>query len=206
MPVNIVCNTAFAYNRGTPVTEELYEMRLVAIVGMAGAGKSEAARIFEAKKFTRVRFGDVTDEELKKQNLPVNEENERRMREKLRARYGMAAYAMLNLTKLDVALKSGSVVIDGLYSWEEYTTLKDYYGGSFLVVAVWASPEVRYARLAGRPVRPLNEEEAFSRDRAEIENLNKAGPIVMADYTILNEGSLKDLEKETKRIIKKVEG
>jgi dephospho-CoA kinase len=180
-------------------------MRVIAIVGMAGAGKSEVARVFEDKNFARIRFGDVTDEELKKQGLAVNEENERNMRETLRRQYGMAAYAMLNLTKLDVALKSGPVVIDGLYSWEEYTTLKEYYGADFLVVAVWASPEVRYSRLACRPVRPLTEEEAFSRDQAEIIHLNKGGPIAMADYTILNEGSLKDLEKETKKIIKKLE-
>jgi dephospho-CoA kinase len=180
-------------------------MRVIAIVGMAGAGKSEVARVFEEKKFARIRFGDVTDEELKKKGLPVNEENERQMRETLRKRYGMAAYAMLNLTKVDVALKSGPVVIDGLYSWEEYTTLKEYYGSKFLVVAVWASPEVRYARLASRLVRPLTEEEAFSRDQAEIVNLNKAGPIAMADYTLCNEGSLKDLEKETRKTIKKVE-
>ncbi len=180
-------------------------MRVIAIVGMAGAGKSEVARVFEDKKFARVRFGDVTDEELKKQGLAVNEENERAMREALRQQYGMAAYAMLNLTKLDVALKSGPVVVDGVYSWEEYTTLKEYYGADFLVVAVWASPEVRYARLAERPVRPLTEEEAYSRDQAEIVNLNKGGPIAMADYTILNEGSLKDLDKETKKIIKKLE-
>jgi len=179
-------------------------MRIIAIVGMAGAGKSEAACVFEEKGFARVRFGDVTDEELRKQGLPVNEENERQMRETLRKNYGMAAYAMLNLTKLDVALKNGPVVIDGLYSWEEYTTLKEYYGAGFLVVAVWASPEVRYERLAVRPVRPLTEAEAFSRDQAEIVRLNKGGPIAMADYTLLNEDSLKDLKKEVGKIIKKV--
>jgi len=179
-------------------------MKVIAIVGMAGAGKSEVARIFESKGFARVRFGDVTDEELRKQGLPVTEENERKMREMLRETYGMAAYAMLNLTKLDVALKSGPVVIDGLYSWEEYTTLKEYYSARFLVTAVWASPEVRYGRLAVRPIRPLTGSEAFSRDQAEIIRLNKGGPIAMADYTILNEDSLKDLEKEIGKVIKKV--
>lgn len=179
-------------------------MRIVAIVGMAGAGKSEAAKVFEKKGFTSIRFGDITDEELKKQGMEVNEANERKMREALRQRYGMAAYAMLNLSRIDAALKTAPVVIDGLYSWEEYTSLKDYYRDVFLVVAVWASPEVRYARLAARQVRPLNEEEAFSRDGAEIANLNKGGPIAMADYTILNEGSLKDLEKAVKKIISRV--
>jgi len=179
-------------------------MRVIAIVGMAGAGKSEAARFFEEKGFLRVRFGDVTDEELKKQGLPVNEANERKMREMLREKYGMAAYALLNVSRLDEALKTGPVVIDGLYSWEEYISLKEYYGTGFLVVAIWASPEVRYARLAVRELRPLNEIEAFSRDQAEIVKLNKGGPIAMADYTILNEDSFKDLRKEVGRIVKKV--
>jgi dephospho-CoA kinase len=179
-------------------------MRVVALVGMAGAGKSVAAAVFEHKGFARIRFGDITDEELKKQNLPVNEENERAMRESLRARYGMAAYAVTSLSKIELALKTAPVIIDGLYSWEEYICLKDYYRDRLVVVAVWASPEVRYARLSTRPVRPLNEEEAFSRDRSEIEKLNKGGPIAMADYTILNEGSLKDLEKEARRVIGKV--
>lgn len=180
-------------------------MKVVAIVGMAGAGKSEVARLFEAKKYTRIRFGDITDEELKKRGLPVNEENERLMREDMRRQYGMAAYAILNLSKLDLALKSGPVAIDGLYSWEEYTQLKEYYRANFEVVAVWASPSVRYKRLAGRAVRPLSGEEAFSRDRSEILNLNKAGPIAMADYTILNEGSLKDLEVRTRNVIRRIE-
>ncbi len=41
-------------------------MKVVAIVGMAGAGKSEVARLFEVSGFIRVRFGDVTDEEIEK--------------------------------------------------------------------------------------------------------------------------------------------
>ena len=176
-------------------------MKVVAIVGMAGAGKSEVARVFEKHGFTRVRFGDVTDEEVKKRALELNEENERHVRELLRQEHGMAAYASLNLSRIDEASKHSDVVIDGLYSWEEYTFLKSYYGEKFYVVAVWASPRVRYARLAGRLNRRLTVEEAASRDRAEIENVNKGGPIAMADFTIINESSLEDLREETKRII-----
>jgi dephospho-CoA kinase len=180
-------------------------MLIVAIVGMAGAGKSEVSRIFESKGFTRIRFGDVTDEELQKQGMALSEENERRMREALRQRYGMEAYAMLNLSKIDLALKTAPVVVDGLYSWEEYMFLSNYYHQNFRVVAVWSSPATRYARLARRPVRPLKLEEAYSRDEAEIVNLNKGGPISMADFTIVNESSLKDLEKESKKSISTLE-
>ena len=130
-------------------------MKVVAIVGMAGAGKSEVARTFASNDFIRVRFGDVTDEEVKKRGLPLNEKNERHVRELLRQEYGMAAYARLNLPRINSALKQSDVVIDGLYSWEEYTFLKNNYGGNFHIVAVWASPETRYARLSKRPDRPL---------------------------------------------------
>jgi dephospho-CoA kinase len=177
-------------------------MRIVSIVGMAGAGKSEAAQVFEKKGFIRIRFGEITDQEIKKRRLELNEKNERSVRELLRKEHGMAAYAELNLPMIDIAVKQGqNVVIDGLYSWEEYVFLKSYYRDNLYLLAVWASPETRYARLTGRRDRPLTLKEAVSRDRAEIEKVNKGGPIAMADFTIINESSLDYLRKEAERII-----
>jgi dephospho-CoA kinase len=176
-------------------------MKVVSIVGMAGAGKSEVARLFEGNGFVRIRFGDITDEEIGKRGLELTEKNERYIRELLRQEHGMAAYAKLNLPRIDSALEHSDVVIDGLYSWEEYTFLKNYYGEEFYVVAVWASPKTRYARLSGRLNRRLTVGEASSRDRTEIENINKGGPIAMADFTIINEFSLENLENETRKII-----
>ncbi|MCJ7605935.1 MAG: hypothetical protein MUO19_07895 [Dehalococcoidales bacterium] len=113
----------------------------------------------------------------------------------------MDAYAKLSLPRIDAGLKTSPVVVDGLYSWEEYTLLKNRFGDKFIVVAVWSSPARRYARLGIREIRPLTPEEAASRDRAEIENLNKGGPICMADYTILNDGTFEETRVQTERII-----
>ena len=176
-------------------------MKVVSIVGMAGAGKSEVARLFEENGFVRIRFGDITDEEIKKRSLELNEQNERHIRELLRKEHGMSAYAKLNLPRIDSALEHSNVVIDGLYSWEEYIFLKTYYGEDFYVVAVWSSPTTRYAWLTTRLNRRLTLEEAASRDRTEIENTNKGGPIAMADFTIINESSLENLRKEARKII-----
>ena len=143
-------------------------MKVVAIVGMAGAGKSEVARLFQENGYTRVRFGDVTDEEVKRRGLELNEENERYVRELLRKEHGMAAYASLNQPRIDAALEHSDVVIDGLYSWEEYVSLKECYKEDFFVLAVWASPQSRYQRLATRPERGLTTTESENRDRAEI--------------------------------------
>ena len=176
-------------------------MKVVSIVGLAGAGKSEVARVFEENGFARVRFGQLTDEELKARGLEPGEKHERYIRELLRKEYGMDAFARLNLPKIDKALERSDVVVDGLYSWEEYVFLKSYYVDNFYVVAVWASPGTRYRRLAARRDRALAMGEASSRDIAEIENLNKAGPIAMADFMILNESSPQNLRQETERII-----
>jgi len=179
-------------------------MKVVSIVGMAGAGKSEVARVFEKHGFTRIRFGDVTDQEVKKRRLELNEKNERYVRELLRQEHGMAVYAKLNLPRIDKALKDSDVVIDGLYSWEEYTFLKDYYGDNLCLVAVWASPKTRYARLTGRLNRRLSLAEAASRDRVEIENTNKGGPIAIADFTIISKSSLEELRKQVEGVIAKI--
>jgi dephospho-CoA kinase len=176
-------------------------MKVVAIVGMVGSGKSEVARLFKDKGFAVVRFGEITDEALIKQGLPLNEKNERPVRERIRQEHGMAAYAKLSVPRIDAALKTSNVVLDGLYSWEEYTLLKEHYGDRFILVAVWTSPRSRYTRLSRRKIRPLTPVEAASRDRSEIEKLNKGGPICMADYTILNNGSMENLTKQVEMVI-----
>ena len=177
-------------------------MKVVAIVGLTGSGKSEVARVFEQSGFKRVRFGDLTDREAARRGLELNEANERLIREELRQEHGMAAYAKLNLFWIDAARENANVVIDGLYSWEEYKLLKSHLGTDLCVIAVWSSPAIRYRRLTGRAVRPLSPEEAGSRDGAEIEKLNKGGPIAMADFTILNEDSHESLVQETENIIR----
>ena len=84
-------------------------MNVVSIVGMPGSGKSEVARVFEESGFSRVRFGDITDGEVRKRGLELSEDNERYVRELLRQEQGMAAYAILNLPTIDDLLEGISV-------------------------------------------------------------------------------------------------
>ncbi|MFH0832329.1 MAG: AAA family ATPase [Candidatus Aenigmatarchaeota archaeon] len=174
--------------------------KLVAIVGMPGSGKSEAARIFEKHSFVKIRFGDVTDEFVKKKGLLLNEENERAAREALRKKCGMDAYAKLNDKRIDDALKKSDVVIDGMYSLEEYMYLKKKYP-NISVVAINAAPELRYKRLAARAIRPLTQNEAKTRDMAEIMNTNKEKTIANADFKVMNDGSINELRESVKKII-----
>jgi len=181
------------------------KMKVVAIVGMPGSGKSEVARILERNGFIRIRFGDITDAEVKKRGLELNEANERHVREGLRKEHGMAAYARLNLPRIEAAGQKSNVVVDGLYSWEEYLFLKERCGDELKIIAVWSSPETRYQRLSKRAKRPLTAAEASSRDRAEIEKVNKGGPIAMADFTISNEEDIAGLQQQVERTIARLQ-
>jgi dephospho-CoA kinase len=181
-----------------------FNMKIVALVGMAGAGKSEVARIFEQSGYVRIRFGDITDREVERRGLRLNETSERFVREALRTEHGMAAYAKLSIPDIDRALERANVVVDGMYSWEEYLLLKKQYPDNLSIVAVWSSPRKRYFRLSVRDVRPLTRKEAEARDKSEIENLNKGGPIAMADFTLKNESTLSNLRRQVQKLIERL--
>jgi dephospho-CoA kinase len=189
--------------------------QIVAIVGLCGAGKSEVADFFVAHGFAYIRFGQITLDEVKRRGLEPKEENERPIREEFRKKHGMAAFAILNMPKIDEFLsQKKNVLADGLYSWSEYKELKKKYGDALVVIAVYASPQTRYARLEDRRTRYSNDPnmkyrsfsraQAQARDVAEIENIEKAGPIVMANFTIVNEGTIEDLNKQTEDIYNKI--
>ena len=162
--------------------------KLIAIVGMPGAGKTVAADFFNAKGIPVLRFGDQTDITLKELGLPRNEKNERFIREKLRKDLGMAAMAIkIEPRILEAAKNNSMIVLDGLYSWEEYIYLKDKFP-EIQLLCIYAPPTIRYIRLGNREIRPLTIVDAASRDISEIENLNKGGPIAIADYCIVNDG------------------
>lgn len=179
--------------------------KIIAVVGMPGSGKSEAVMFFKNKGFACVRFGDLTDETLKSLDLEENEENERKVREQLRREKGMAVYAAYALSKIEEILKTHDlVVLDGLYSWEEYKYLIEKFG-NIILLAIYASPVIRYERLAKRLVRPLTHKESRQRDTSEIENLNKSGPIAIADYLIKNESTKEIFFKELEQFFSNLE-
>ncbi len=179
-------------------------LKPIAIVGMPGAGKTVAAEFFHAKGIPVLRFGDQTDISLKELGLERNEKNERFVREKLRKELGMAAMAIkIEPRIIETAKTNATIILDGLYSWEEYVYLKEKFS-DLRLLCIYAPPEIRYERLGRRPVRPLTHEEARSRDIAELENLNKGGPIAIADYLIKNTSNEQELKRELEILYKEL--
>ena len=178
--------------------------KIIAIVGMCGSGKSVASEYLEKEfGYKKVYFGGVTMKKLQEANIEINPENEKMMREKLRKELGMGAYAKVLLPEIKELAKENNVVLDGLYSWEEYKILIEELK-ELKLISIVADKNIRYERLKQREIRPLTKEEATKRDLSEIETIEKAQPIAYADYYILNNSTLEEYINRLNEILKEV--
>ena len=180
---------------------------VLVFVGMPGAGKSYCVEHLVKKGTPSVYFGGITIDEVKRRGLEVNEKNEKFVREDIRAKEGKDAYAKRIIAQIEGLAERGHemVVVDGLYTWTEYKIFKEQFGNQAVIVAIAAPRKERHKRLAARPVRPLTDEEVSSREYAEIENVEKGGPIANADFTIVNDSTPEDLLKRLDATLKQVD-
>lgn len=173
----------------------MQDNKAIVLVGMPGAGKSICVDYLKAKGLPSAYFGGITIDEVKRRGMEVSEINEKFVREDIRAKEGKGAYAVRIIAQIEEFFEHGSnfVVVDGLYSWTEYKIFKELLEDRAVIIAVATPRHIRHTRLNDRPVRPLTDEEATARDYAEIENLEKGGPIANADYFLLNTGTTDEL-------------
>ena len=164
-------------------------VKIVAFVGLAGSGKSSAVEYMTEKDYPKVYFGGIVLDEVKRRGLELTQENEQPIREELRETEGKDFVVKRIITQLNDLIEAGQhrIVADGLYTWTEYKALKHEFPGELTVVAVVTPKHLRYQRMQNRPIRPLQPHEIDQRDWAEIENLEKGGPIAIADYFIHND-------------------
>jgi len=182
-------------------------IKILAFVGLAGAGKSSAVDYLTNQGYPKVYFGGVILEAMTEAGIEHTPENEKKFREDIRIQKGNDFVAKRIIDQLHNLINSGQhrIVADGLYSWTEYKTLKHEFPGELIVVAIVTPKHLRHHRLINRPHRPLTLQEADLRDWAEIENLEKGGPIAIADHYIINDGDIDNLHKQIDSLIEDVE-
>ena len=179
--------------------------KIVAVVGMCGSGKSVAVEEFEKRGWTKIYFGEATFIKMQELGLEINEANERKARELLRSTGDKGIYAKIFLPKIQEAIKTNNVVIESLYSWSEYKIIKESFGDAFEVLCIATDAPLRRQRLTQRNVRAMDIATSTSRDYSEIENVEKGGPIAIADHYILNNGRVSSFKKEIIKYIKQKE-
>lgn len=179
-------------------------LKIVAFVGLVGSGKSTAVAYFTEKGYPKVHFGHVMYQAMAEAGIERTPETEAAFRKSYRAEHGNDVIANKIVEQIQNLAAAGQhrIIVDSLYSWTEYKVLKKAFPGELEVVAIVAPRNVRYRRAAARTERPYTATESHDRDQAEIENLEKGGPIAIADHYVINDGTVEELQEKLATISK----
>ena len=184
-------------------------IKIIAVVGMSGSGKSVVVDYLTEKGFPKVYFGGMIYKEMKRRGIEITSdgESEKQFREMIRETEGKDWVVKQVIEETINLINAGQkrIVLDGLYSWTEYKILKKEFPGQLIVLAVVVPKALRHFRVGKRPERPFNTKEIQERDRSEVENLEKGGPIAMADYYVLNDDSVAKLHNDVDVILDRIE-
>lgn len=185
---------------------EKKDVKILAIVGMCGSGKSTAIDYLTEHKIPKIYFGGVILKGMEEAGIEDTPENEKKFREEIREKEGKDFVVNRVVKEAKNLIEAGQkrIVLDGLYSWTEYKILRQEFPTEMTVVAITVPKAVRRKRLAERPVRPFNAQEAAERDKTEIENLEKGGPIAIADYYVDNSADIKTFHDNFADLCKKI--
>ena len=183
------------------------DVKIVAFVGLAGAGKSSAVEYIAEKGFPKIYFGGIIYQAMREAGIEITPESQQAFREEIRAREGKDFVVKRAVDQVRGLIAGGQkrILLDGLYTWTEYRILKHEFPGELSVVAIVAPKRLRHRRLAIRPERPFTAKEANERDWSEIENLEKGGPIAIADHFIINHSDLETLHKRIDDSLRNIE-
>ena len=190
------------------------EAMIVGIVGKIAAGKTTVAKFLEERGFCRVSCSEplidlLTHNVSEYSWIPELPEKTEPTREKLiefgkylKEKYGGDVLVRL---ALDKKRNCRNIVIDGVRSREEVEAIKRL-GGK--VIYVEAKPEIRFERLMRRRAEKDREIKTFedfkAMDDAEEKLYNTSELKGLADYVIVNEGTLEELREKVERILEEL--
>lgn len=182
-------------------------VKIIAFVGLAGSGKSSAVEYLTEKGIPKIYFGGIIYKAMAEAGLEVTWESQQKFREDIRQKEGKDFVVKRAIKEAHDLIDAGQhrIVLDGLYTWSEYKILKHEFPGELTVVAVVTPKHLRKQRMAERPERPMSAEEIDQRDWSEIENLEKGGPIAIADYFIHNDKDVANLTEQIDDVLHHIE-
>lgn len=182
-------------------------VKIIAFVGLAGSGKSSAVDYLTERHVPKIYFGGIIYKAMEEAGIDVTWQSQQKFREEIRAREGkdFVVRRAINEARNLIAAGQHRIVLDGLYTWSEYKILKHEFPGEMTVVAIVTPKHERKSRMAKRPERPMTPQEVDERDWTEIENLEKGGPIAIADYFIHNDRDVEWLHQQLNVVLRSID-
>lgn len=171
---------------------------------MPGSGKSLVVETAQELGYSIVTMGDVIREETRKRGLVLNPYNVGKVMLELRAEGGNYVVAKKCIPKIE-AETTKCVLVDGLRSFHEVEIFKSYFD-SFTLIAVHASPKVRFARLVrrGRSDDPSSWQVFHERDMREL-GVGLGYVIALAEKIVVNDGTIEEFKVKVKDNLLSVE-
>jgi len=178
-------------------------IKLILLTGMPGSGKEEFVKICAKRGIRVLRMGDFVRAEAAGKGLPTTDAEIGGFAHRMREENGYDYWAKRTAEALDDRL----TLIDGLRGEDESNLFRERAKGGLIVVAVKASPRVRFQRLRsrGRDDAPKSFEEFEERDRRE-SRWGLADIIAGADFAIDNESTVEAFQKRAEAVLDEIIG
>jgi len=180
------------------------DKRVIGLTGMPGSGKSLVVKAAQELSYVVVTMGDVIREETAKKGLELNPANVGKVMLELRATNGHNVIAEKCIPKIE-RKQNTKVMVDGIRSLVEADAFKNHFS-KFVLIAVHASPELRFARLStrSRSDDPKTFYAFIERDMREL-SVGLGNAIAMAEFIIINDNDIDTLKSRVREILQKAE-
>jgi dephospho-CoA kinase len=180
---------------------------IIGLTGTFAAGKDTVAEYFEKEKsFEHFSTGAIVTDIARERGIEPTRDNLRELGNTLRDKYGPD---YLSRQAIEKKAKTDKVVITGLRQPGEIKYLQSL--GNFYLIAVDAPIELRFERMQERhrPGDPATIDEMREKEKKEMEasgaNAQKIKEcMTMADYFIVNDTTIKELNKHAEEIYRQI--
>ena len=177
---------------------------IISVIGTIGSGKDTVAKFFmKHYKFKKITMSDFLRQIEKHRKLKPTRANLRKLQYEIRQRYGEDILMDMLLSEI-VERNLKNVVVAGLRTPQQIDFAKKKLNSKIMFVD--AKPETRFVRLKKRARQgdPLDYEKFLHEDSVENAMFNLNIGKKKADFFLDNSKDQKFLEKQLKKIAKKL--
>ncbi len=179
---------------------------IIGLTGKNAAGKGEVAAYLKDKSFYYYSLSDVIRDELNARNVLITRDSLIATGNELRQNFGNDVLARRILERLD---PNRNYVIDSIRNPAEVNALRK--SGRFALLNIEAAAESRFERIRARARE--NDPQTLEEFRKKEEAENRSDALhkqsieecqALADFTIVNDGTLADLHRKAAEIVSQV--
>jgi dephospho-CoA kinase len=186
----------------------------IGLTGRIAGGKGVISEFFKEKGFEYLSLSQEVRLEAQKRGIFPERKNLQDLGNLMREEGGPGVLAKRIIKKINENKKNKdykNYIIDGIRNTGEVEELRKAFGKSFFLISVDSELSLRWRNLQkrGKESDPKKFEEFIEADKRDFEENTENGQQVrkcmeMADYKILNNGTIQELNKKIEKIYDKI--